>query len=347
MPRKKFEFTGKQQVRIIDLVSEGKNYDEITAIFNDEFGKVSRSTIVNLIKELGLKIKDVRGGKSIEVSDEVKDVIKTSYGMGVGIDTIVKDIYTLTKTEVSSYLVKEIIKKEGYVKGKRLEFDFDSGFGDEDELTSEIDKIEYPMELLEKMSKDSNLKRLNDYFRRTPYMYEGQTGTSRENGKDTWYDRDGIIRIYTTRSMYYYNDYTDYETAGGSFYSQHTRESDMRLFTVNGDSRSEALDRKSKEICKWYKSHISEINKLYDVIVEKRYSNCPEVVRFNEICGRLYSMKNELMELVLGKGSSQMRRITGNCKEDSFEAFTKYMKSECGSDWCGDESELKESESDS
>lgn len=62
MPRVKIEFNDEQKMRIKTLCEEGKNFDEVTELFCDEFFKVSRSSIVKLVKEMGIDKQDGRKG---------------------------------------------------------------------------------------------------------------------------------------------------------------------------------------------------------------------------------------------------------------------------------------------
>jgi hypothetical protein len=62
MPRQKIEFSGEHRNRVKELVDCEKNFDEITELFCDEFFKVSRSSIVKLVKEMGIDKQDGRKG---------------------------------------------------------------------------------------------------------------------------------------------------------------------------------------------------------------------------------------------------------------------------------------------
>lgn len=62
MARKAIEFTEEQRFRIAQLVEEGKNFDEIAESFCNEFFKVSRSSIVKLVKDMGIDKRDGRKG---------------------------------------------------------------------------------------------------------------------------------------------------------------------------------------------------------------------------------------------------------------------------------------------
>lgn len=62
MPRQKIEFSEEHRNRVKELVDCGKNFDEVTELFCDEFFKVSRSSIVKLVKEMGIDKQDGRKG---------------------------------------------------------------------------------------------------------------------------------------------------------------------------------------------------------------------------------------------------------------------------------------------
>lgn len=62
MPRQKIEFSVEHVNRVKEMVDCGKNFDEITEVFCDEFFKVSRSSIVKLVKEMGVDKQDCRKG---------------------------------------------------------------------------------------------------------------------------------------------------------------------------------------------------------------------------------------------------------------------------------------------
>lgn len=62
MPRQKIEFSEEHRNRVKELVDCEKNFDEITEVFCGEFFKVSRSSIVKLVKDMGIDKQDGRKG---------------------------------------------------------------------------------------------------------------------------------------------------------------------------------------------------------------------------------------------------------------------------------------------
>lgn len=71
MARTKIQFNDEHRNRVKELVDCGKNFDEIVESFCEEFFKVSRSSIVKLIKEMGI---DKRDGRKDNKRDLVYDI---------------------------------------------------------------------------------------------------------------------------------------------------------------------------------------------------------------------------------------------------------------------------------
>lgn len=345
MPRAKIQFTDEQNFRIAQLVEVGKNYDEIVEQFNNEFQPISRSSIVKQIKSLGLEIRDSRkdntkifksGFKGFD--DTQKKVIQLYWGLGDTLGEIVDKINDEFKIEVSRDSVRNLIKKEGYIQGKRHESDWgDTDFGDEEGFEEQVkinmekkSEREYPEELIKKMSKDENLVRLGLYQEGRDYNYEGQEGTERENAKDTWFNRDGFLKINVTPIIHFSRDYMEYETEGGKYRYEFELKQDMRFYTFSDgkDGRGVAAQAKRIEIRDWYEEHRWVINNLYDAIVAKNFSNCDEVKEFNKLCRELYQKKMEFAEVLNGKNSKTMMIMRGQSLDSSFEDFKKYMREE-------------------
>ena len=343
MPRQKIEFTEVENFNLAQMVEVGKNYDEITDMFEKMFRKVSRSIIVKQIKSLGLEIKDSRinNTRPFETNfkgfdDTQKRTIQLYWGIGDSLDEIVKRLKDEFKIEVSRDSIRNLIKKEGYVQGKRFTMTTgDTDFGDEEDFERQVkinmeakSKIEYPEELIERMSKDENLIRLGWYEDERDYNYEGQKGTEREDAKDTWFNRDGFLKINVTPVIHFMKDYKGYETEGGKYRCEFELKRDMQFYTFPEgiDSRGEELTKKRKEIKKWYEHNRWVINNLYDAVVAKNYSDCDEVKKFNKLCRELYQKKLEFAEVLRGKYSKSMMILTGQSKDSSFEDFKKYMR---------------------
>lgn len=342
MPRAKIQFTDEQNFRITQLVEVGKNYDEIVEQFNNEFQPISRSSIVKQIKSLGLEIKDSRkdntkifksGFKGFD--DTQKKVIQLYWGLGDTLDEIVDKINDEFKIEVSRTAISNLIKKEGYVQGKRHGLDWgDTDFGDEEEFEEQVkinlerkSEREYPAELIEKMSKDENLIRLGWYQEGRDYNYDGQEGTEREGAKDTWFNRDGFLKINVTPVIHFSRDYMEYETEGGKYRTDWQLDNDLKFYTFSEgkDERGTEVEAKRIEIRNLYKKHRWMINNLYDAIVAKNYSDCDEVKEFNKLCRELYEKKMEFAEVLNGKNSKTMMIMRGQSMDSSFEDFKKYM----------------------
>lgn len=343
MARKAVKFTEVENFSITQMVEVGKNYDEITDEFEKMFRKVSRSTIVKQIKSLGLEIKDSRINNTkifksgFEGFDDTqKKVIQLYWGIGDTLDEIADKINDEFKIKVSRDSIRNLIKKEGYIQGKRHESGWgDTDFGDEEEFEREVkinmekkSQIEYPEELIERMSKDENLIRLGWYEDERDYNYNGQKGTEREGAKDTWFNRDGFLKINVTPVIHFMNDYIDYETEGGKYRCEFELKQDMRFYTFSDgkDGRGSEVEAKRLEIRDWYEDHRWMINNLYDAIVAKNYSDCDEVKEFNKLCRELYQKKLEFAELLRGKNSKSMMILTGQSKDSSFEDFKRYMR---------------------
>lgn len=347
MARKAVEFTEVENFSIAQMIEAGKNYDEITDMFEKMFRKVSRSTIVKQIKSLGLEIKDGRTNNTRPFetnfkgfNDTQKRTIQLYWGIGDTLDEIVGRLNEEFNITVSRTAVSNLIKKEGYAQGKRLESDWgDTNFGDEMEFEEKVkrnqelkDMIEYPEELLEMMRKDENLIRLNWYNNGERYNYDGQKGSDREDQKDTWFNRDGFLKINVSPVMYMMKGYKGYETEGGKYRCDYELKQDMRFYTFEEgtDSRGDAVLKKRLEIKKWYEDNRWVINNLYDTIVANNYSNCDEVNQFNDLCRQLYEKKMEFAEVLRGKDSNSILIMRGQSKDSSFEDFKKYMKNATG-----------------
>lgn len=343
MARKAVEFTEVENFSIAQMVEVGKNYDEITDMFEKMFRKVSRSTIVKQIKSLGLEIKDSRTNNTrpFETNfkgfdDTQKEVIQLYWGIGETLNEIVERLKDEFNIEVSRTAVSNLIKKEGYIQGKRYESDCgDTDFGDEGEFERQVrinmekkSQIEYPQRLLDKMSKDKNLIRLGWYEDERDYNYNGQEGTEREDAKDTWFNRDGFLKVNVTPVIHFTKGYTDYDTEGGKYRGEFEWKQDMRFYTFSDgkDERGSEVEAKRLEIRDWYEKHRWMINNLYDAIVAKNYSSCVEVNEFNKLCRELYQKKLEFAEVLRGKNSKSMMILTGQSKDSSFEDFKKYMR---------------------
>lgn len=343
MARRAVEFTEVENFSIAQMVEVGKNYDEITDEFEKMFRKVSRSTIVKQIKSLGLEIKDSRinNTRPFETNfkgfdDTQKKVIQLYWGIGDTLDEIVERLKDEFNIEVSRDSIRNLVKKEGYVQGKRFTMTTgDTDFGDEEEFERQVkmnmekkSQIEYPQSLLDKMSKDENLIRLGWYEDGIEYNYDGQKGTEREDAKDTWFNRDGFLKINVTPVIHFMKDYIDYETEGGKYRCEFEWKQDMRFYTFSDgkDERGSEVEAKRLEIRDWYEKHRWMINNLYDAIVAKNYSDCDEVKEFNKLCRELYQKKLEFAELLRGKYSKSMMILTGQSKDSSFEDFKRYMR---------------------
>jgi transposase len=343
MGRRTIEFTEVENFSLTQMVEAGKNYDEITDMFEKAFRKVSRSTIVKQIKSLGLEMKDNRINNTkifksgFEGFDDTqKRVIQLYWGLGDTLDEIVERLKDEFKIEVSRTSIRNLITKEGYVQGKRYEPTYgDTDFGDEEEFEEQVkinmekkSEREYPEELIKKMSKDENLVRLGWYQEGRDYNYDGQEGTEREGAKDTWFNRDGFLKINVTPVIHFSRDYMEYETEGGKYRCEFEWRQDMRFYTFSEgkDGRGAEAEAKRIEICNWYKKHRWMINNLYDAIVAKNYSNCDEVKEFNKLCRELYEKKMEFAEVLRGKNSKTMMIMRGQSMDSSFEDFKKYMR---------------------
>lgn len=343
MARRAIEFTEVENFSIAQMVEAGKNYDEITDMFEKMFRKVSRSTIVKQIKSLGLEMKDNRINNTkifksgFEGFDDTqKKVVQLYWGLGDTLDEIVERLKDEFEIEVSRTSIRNLIKKEGYIQGKRHESDWgDTDFGDEEEFERQIkinmekkSEREYPEELIKKMSKDENLVRLGLYQEGRDYNYDGQEGTEREGAKDTWFNRDGFLKINVTPVIHFSRDYMEYETEGGKYRCEFEWKQDMRFYTFSDgkDERGAVVEAKRIEIRDWYEEHRWMINNLYDAIVSKNFSNCAEVREFNELCKELYQKKVEFAEMLRGKNSKSMMIMRGQSMDTSFEDFKKYMR---------------------
>lgn len=343
MARRAIEFTEAENFSITQMVEAGKNYDEITDMFEKMFRKVSRSTIVKQIKSLGLEVKDnrINNTRPFETDfrgfdDTQKKVIQLYWGLGDTLDEIVDKINDEFKIEVSRTAISNLIKKEGYVQGKRHGLDWgDTDFGDEEEFEEQVEinlekksEREYPAELIEKMSKDENLIRLGWYQAGRDYNYDGQEGTEREGAKDTWFNRDGFLKINVTPVIHFSRDYMEYETEGGKYRTDWQLDNDLKFYTFSEgkDERGTEVEAKRIEIRNWYKKHRWMINNLYDAIVAKNYSDCDEVKEFNKLCRELYEKKMEFAEVLNGKNSKTMMIMRGQSMDSSFEDFKKYMR---------------------
>lgn len=357
MPRKKIEFTEEMNFRITQLVEAGKTLMYMVDDIKNQFGlKITIPTIQKQIEVLGLKRKDSRrmNGKSFQTEfdgfdDTQKLTIQLSWGTGATLD----EIKTLLKKEfgvvVSRDSIYNLIKKENYVQGKRLTFEYgDTDFGDEEEFDARVKEAEeekatreYPQELLDKMAKDENLIRLSWYEEGEPYNYNGQKDTEREGMKDTWYTRDGFLKINTTRVMWFSEGYKDYNTVAGTYRSEWQLQNDVELYTFPSgkDSRGAAIQSKREEIRDWYTENRWIINELYDAIVAKGYINFDEIHQFNKLCGELYAKRMEFINLVLGNRTTTKLIVAGKSKDTSFEDFKGYMLKATGDkETFGDES---------
>lgn len=358
MPRKKIEFTEEMNFRISQLVETGKSLQEIADVFNNEFEtSYVRATISKQVKMLGLERKNNRrmNGKGFQTEfdgfDETQKLtIQLSWGTGATLD----EIKTLLKKEfdvvVSRDSIYNLIKKENYVKGKRFTFEYgDTDFGDEEEFDARVREAEevkatreYPQELLDKMVEDENLIRLSWYEEGELYNYDGQKDTEREGMKDTWYTRDGFLKINTTRVMWFSEGYKDYNTVAGTYRSEWQLQNDVELYTFPSgkDSRGAAIQSKREEIRDWYTENRWIINELYDAIVAKGYINCDEIYQFNKLCGELYAKRMEFINLVLGNRTTTKLIVAGKSKDTSFEDFKGYMLKATGDkETFGDKSE--------
>lgn len=343
MPRKKIEFTEEMNFRIAQLVEAGKTLMYMVDDIKKQFGlKITIPTIQKQIEVLGLKRKDSRrmNGKGFQTEfdgfdDTQKLTIQLSWGTGATLD----EIKTLLKKEfsvdVSRDSIYNLIKKENYVKGKRLTFECgDTDFGDEEEFDARVREAEevkstreYPQGLLDKVVEDENLIRLSWYEGGELYNYDGQKDTEREGMKDTWYTRDGFLKINTTRVMWFTEGYKDYSTVAGTYRSELQLQNDVELYTFPSgkDSRGAAIQSKREEIRDWYTENRWIINELYDAIVAKGYINCDEIYQFNKLCGELYAKRMEFINLVLGNKTTTKLIVAGKSKDTSFEDFKRYM----------------------
>lgn len=342
MPRKRIEFTEEQNIRIAQLVNDGKNYDEITETICDEFGEISRSTIVKQVKELGLQIKDSRKDNkvqhiinAVEFDSIHKEFIRLCYEAGDSVSDIEKSIKSEFDITIPRSAIYRLIQKEGFVKGEKIRFDWEeTDFGDEEHYQTKVkaneekkSQIVFPEEVLYKIVNDENLNRLNCYNRGDVYNYCGQEGTDRGNMKDTWFTRDGFLKINPSPIMYFGKDYLQYETNGGMYRDKVDFESDMRFYTFSDgvDNRGGAAVEKRNEIKNWYDTHKSIINNLFDAIVSKNYIECDEVKMFNGLCQKLYQKKMEFRATLYGEHSRNMMVATGVSEDVSFNDIVKYI----------------------
>jgi hypothetical protein len=80
MPRKKIEFTEEMNVRIAQLVEDGKSLQEIVDVFNTEFGtSYVLTTIYKQVKVLGIVRKDKRGETKIDIDPDTIIKLMANY----------------------------------------------------------------------------------------------------------------------------------------------------------------------------------------------------------------------------------------------------------------------------
>lgn len=321
MARRKIEFTEDQKSLMISMVTGGKTHSQIVEALDSVFGlKVGEETIRRKIKELGIKKEDGRQG--VEFTSEEKSYIEISYNLGQSLRDICDGLKKEYNKDVSHTTIDKLIKVEGYMKGERIEFEWDDDDDDDyidwdkivEKKNDEMSKI--PQETLEKMAKDPNLIRLNWYKNGEPYNYEGNG--VREGMKDTWFTRDGFPKINLTNAIYFSKDYTYYETCGGEYRTQWLLDSDAKfyMFVEGEDPRGYEQTNKRLDIRRWYIDHKDKINKLYDKIVEMKFAaGIPEITEFNELCKKLYEFKIEFAEVLHGEDAVIPRLMRGETKD--------------------------------
>lgn len=108
MPRQKIEFSDEHRNRVKELVDCGKNFDEVTEVFCDEFFKVSRSSIVKLVKEMGIDKQDGRKGNGSNKIELDKTAI-INYKLLHKSNMEIAELLNVSVDTLNDYMVKHNI----------------------------------------------------------------------------------------------------------------------------------------------------------------------------------------------------------------------------------------------
>jgi arginine repressor len=336
MARKKIQFTEEQKQLIETMATSNKTLTEISDALNEVFGmKVTLTTISNQIKSMGI-VSDNRRNKSTVFTTEEKNYIEIGYNLGLTVKDICEGLQQEYGKTVSAPTISKLIISEGYKQNEQIEQKEETYFdepinepsSDNSDMDTTVERTSnVPESLIQKMCEDPNIIRLLAYERNTPYNCE--------NGKDTWFTRDGFPKINLSNSIYFQTDYSDYDTCAGRYRSQWLLDSDMKfyMFEEGEDKRGYRHTKKRLDIRRWYIDHKDRINELYDTIVESEYDDIPEVFEFNNLCKILFDFKIEFAEVLHGEDSpivKMMRREPTNASQ--FSDFLSYMKYEVKED---------------
>ena len=348
MARKKIEFMEDVNFRIAQLVEVNKSVREIQEdLLKTMNFKVGEETLRRKIKELGLDKKDSRTSNVVsfnnvvEFNDNQKIYIKIMYEGGMSLNEIREGLKKEYNIEVASSTINKLIKGEGYKKDKRFEFVFDDEESEpkENNLLKDLrtkekkggnktpisERIPNFKESLKKMVNDKNFIRFCWYLEDKPYNYDGEG--KRKGAKDTWFSRDGFLKINV--SQHVYMNEQGYELIGGQYRSAYELNNDMDFYTfkIGYDGRGKAVLAKRNEIKEWYNKNRKEINRLYDVIVENNYATwIEEIQQFNKLCKELYNKKVELAVILGGSNSNVVKCLSGERGELTFNSVQNYMK---------------------
>lgn len=354
MARTKIVFTEEQNFRIAQLVEINKSIKDIVLDLEQTFNiKVSENTLHTRIKELGLERTDCRSNNkkdpTYEFSDEQKKFIEFMSETGCTLNEMPKIFEKEYGISVKRGVFDRLIQREGYVRGEPYVYKdtpYDEGeevyvfrdttsYGwvneDEDEVDNYkpiLEKIENPDKIVHQMAKDENLMRLMDYNNNLPYNYSNKG--EREGLKDTWYNRDGFLKINVINTVEFNKAYTEYRSNGGQFRTNYELEQDMRFYTFKDkrDGRGELATMCRKEIKSWYEDNRERINQLYDIIVSNNYANCIEVIEFNKLCRELYELKIMFAEFAGAKPEIARNLKRGGNGGGRFDDFVDYMKNQ-------------------
>lgn len=357
MSRRKKYFSEEVNFRISQLIEINKTLEEIRQdIFKNFNFSVSKQTLSNQIKSLGYEDYDCRETsniKSHKLTYEQKIYIQFQYETGASLSEISKSLKQEYDIDITEPTINKIIKKEGFIRGEKKEFDWDEE-DDWDDIQNEevnikdIKEVEVTIqdnqiyqETLETLKNDPKIDRYNSYMSDSLYNYEGDG--ERAGMKDTWYTRDGFLKIIINGNIFYLSSGVEYTI--GEYRTETLFEHDLNFYTFKNQKdfmnnaliKNDKLFKKRKEIKKWYNRHRPRINELYDIIVEKNYSSTiPEIKEFNELCKEMYNLKMEYRDLYysLNKYTRNLLKYeSGNKQTLGINDFSRYMTGGLGKDW--------------